>query len=252
MGEKRATFANLIRLRDVKEKNVANAENRPASQRNANHSRRVRVRSFAADRDRRRSWTRPFRRTRRAIESSLHLISACRRVIEATEGLAAEHPIRAARRIGLASGWLDRAMKQLDCAAAALRKTRDRAAESPELALDAPAKLAEASVLWFKAARELDASSEKLEHASTWLFDGVTGGSIPIPVEEQGANAGKTVTTFRLIAPPILPPDWFPYESNDVPCVPARRQRSACLTVDEAARRIFRGRAPPLVSTCSL
>ena len=230
---------------------MANAENRPASRRNANDSRRARVRSCGSDRDRRRSWTRPFRRTRRAIESSLYLINACRRVIEATESLAAERPIRAARRIGLASGWLDRAMKQLDCAAAALRKTRDRAAQSPELALDAPAKLAEATVQWAKAAMELDAFSERLERASAWLLDGVKSGSIAIPIEEQGADAGKSVTTFRVIAPPILPPDWFPYESNDVPCIPAR-QRFACLTVVEAERRIFRGRAPPLVSTCSL
>ena len=241
-----------MRLRDVKDKNVASAENRPASRRNANDSRRAGLRSCGSDRDRRRSWTRPFRRTRRAIESSLHLINACRRVIEATESLAAERPIRAARRIALASGWLDRAMKQLDCAAAALRKTRDRAAQSPELALDAPAKLAGAAAQWMKAARELDVFSARLEHTSTWLLDGVKSGSIPIPIEEQGADAGKSVTTFRLIAPPILPPDWFPYESNDVPCIPNRRQRSVCLTVAEAARRIFRGRAPPLVSTCSL
>jgi hypothetical protein len=250
LGEKRVTFENLLRLRDVKDKNVANAENRPASRRNANHSRRARARSFAADRDRRRSWTRPYRRTRRAIESSLDLINACRRVIEATESLAAERPIRAARRIALASGWLDRAMRQLDCAAAALRKTRDRAAQSPDLALDAPAKLTEAAAQWMKAAGQLAAFSRRLEDTSTWLFDGVTGGSIAIPVEEQGADAGKTVNTFRLIAPPILPPDWFPYESDDAPCIPAR-QRSVCLTVVEAARRIFRGRAPPLVSTCS-
>jgi hypothetical protein len=229
---------------------VANAENRPASRQNANHSRRARVRSCGSDRDSRRSWTRPFRRTRRAIESSLHLINACRSVIEATESLAAVRPIRAARRIELASGCLDRAMKQLDCAAAALRKTRDCAAQSPELALDAPAKLAEVAAQWMKAAGQLAAFSQRLEDTSTWLFEGVTGGSIAIPVEEQTGNAGKTI--FRLIAPPFLPPDWFPYESNDVPCIPLRRQRSLCPTVAEAARRIFRGRAPPLVSTCSL
>ena len=230
---------------------MATAEIRSGSQRNANHSRRALVRSFAADRDRRRSWTRPYRRTRRAIESSLDLINACRRVIEATESLAAQRPIRAARRIQVASGWLDRAMAQLHCAAAGLRKTRDRAAESPELAFDAPAKLAEATVQWAKAAMELNTFSARLEHASAWLLDGVRSGSIAIPIEEQGADAGKRGPTFRLIAPPILPPDWFQYESNDVPCIPAR-QRSACLTIDEAARRIFRGRAPPLVSTCSL
>ena len=230
---------------------MANAENRSGSQRNANDSRRAGLRSSGSDRDRRRSWTRPYRRTRRAIESSLHLINACRRVIEATESLAAERPIRAARRIQVASGWLDRAMAQLSCAAAGLRKTRDRAAQSPELALDAPAKLAEVTVQWAKAAMELDTFSARLEHASAWLLDGVKSGSIAIPIEEQGADARKADTTFRLIAPPILPPDWFPYESNNAPCIPAR-QRSICLTVAEAARRIFRGRAPPLVSTCSL
>ncbi|HXH95069.1 MAG TPA: hypothetical protein VNN25_26080 [Thermoanaerobaculia bacterium] len=229
---------------------MATAENRSGSQRNANHSRRAGLRSCGSDRDRRKSWTRPFRRTRRAIESSLDLISACRRVIEATESLAAERPIRAARRIQIASGWLDRALKQLDCAAAGLRKTRNRAAQSPELALDAPAKLAEVSVQWMKAAGQLAAFSKRLEDTSTWLFDGVMGGSIAIPIEEQGANAGKRVP-IRLIPPPLRPPNWFPFESNDAPCIPARR-RSVCLTVVEASRRIFRGRAPPLVSTCSL
>src|SRR5258706_10984563 len=119
-----------MRLRDRKDKNVANAENRSGSRRNANDSRRAGLRSCGSERDRRRSWTRPFLRTRRAIESSLDLINACRLVIEATEGLAAERPIRAARRIQVASGWLDRAMAQLHCATAALRKTRDRAAQS--------------------------------------------------------------------------------------------------------------------------
>ena len=230
---------------------MANAENRSGSRRNANDSRRAGLRSCGSDRDRRRSWTRPYRRTRRAIESSLALINACRRVIEATESLAAERPIRAARRIQVASGWLDRAMAQLHCATAALRKTRDRAAQSPELALDAPAKLAEVAVQWMKAAIELDTFSARLEHASAWLLDGVKSGSIAIPIEEQGVDPSKADTTIRLIPPPLLPPDWFPYENNDAPCIPAR-QRPVCLTVAEAARRICRGRAPPLVSTCSL
>ncbi len=142
-------------------------------------------------------------------------------------------------------------MAQLHCATAALRKTRDRAAQSPELALDAPAKLAEVAVQWMKAAIELDTFSARLEHASAWLLDGVKSGSIPIPIEEQGVDPAKADTTIRLIPPPLLPPDWFPYENNDAPCIPAR-QRPVCLTVAEGARRICRGRAPPLVSTCSL
>lgn len=159
--------------------------------------------------------------------------------------------MRAARRIEVASRWLDRAMAQLHCASAGMRKTRDRAAQSPELASDAPAKLVLVAVQWMNAARELDTFSHRLQRASAWLLDGVKSGSIAIPIEEQGADPRKSATTFRLIAPPIIPPDWFPYESNDAPCIP-ERQRSACLTVAEAERRIFRGRAPPLVSPCSL
>ena len=56
--------------------------------------------------------------------------------------------VQSVQRVGsrsLRAGW-NRAMAQLSCAAAGLRKTRDRAAQSPELALDAPAKLAEVTI----------------------------------------------------------------------------------------------------------
>jgi hypothetical protein len=231
---------------------VPNAELRPATGENANDSRRAGLRSCGSHRDPRRSWIRPFRRTRRAIERSRRLIDSSRRVTEASESFAAERPIRATRHLQLVSGWLAEAAAQLDSAAAGLRKTADRVAQSPELALDAPGKLIDSTGQWIEAAGQLAAFSERFFDTFAWLRDSVKDGFIPIPLVEQTADPGQAVTTFRLSAPPRLPPDWFLYESNDAPCIHVRRQRSVRLTVAEAARRIFRGRAPPLVSTCSL
>jgi hypothetical protein len=165
---------------------------------------------------------------------------------------ASERPIRATRHLKLVSGWLAEAASQLDCAAAGLRKTADRAAESPELALHAPEKLIAATRQWIDAAGQLTAFSEQFNDTFAWLRDSVKDGTLPIPLVEQTAYPEKSVVTFRLVAPPLLPPDRFPEESSNVPCIPVRRQRSVCSTVAEAARRVFRGRAPPLVSTCSL
>lgn len=231
---------------------MANAVIRPASRRDANDSRRAGLRSCGSDHDRRRSWTRPFRRTRRAIECTLRLIHSSCRVIEAAERFAAGRPVRATRQLEIVSGLIGEAVEHLDRAARGLRQTADRVAQSPDVALDAPDKLVAATAQWIAAATQLAAFSERLNDTSTWLSDSVKSGAIPIPLQEQTADAGKPVTTFRLIAPPLLPPDWFSDEGNDVPRIPVRRRRSVCLTVVEAARRIFRGRAPPLVSTCSL
>lgn len=219
---------------------------------NANDSRRAGLRSRGSDRNRRRSWTRPFCRTMRAINRTVRLIDSARRVIEASERFAADRPVRATRQLQLVSSWLTEAAWELGRAARGLRATADQAEQTPELALDAPEKLVDATIGWSNAARELAALSDRFDDTFGWLVDSVTSGAIPIPVEEQTADAGKTATTLRLTATPRLPPNWFSYEKNDAPCIPVRRQRSVRLTVVEAARRIFRGRAPPLVSTCAL
>jgi hypothetical protein len=152
----------------------------------------------------------------------------------------------------LVSDWLAEAASQLDCAAAGLRMTADRMAESPELAPQAPGQLIAATRQWIEAAGQLAAVSDRSGDTFAWLRDSVLDGTIPIPLVEQTAHPEKSVVTFRLVAPPLLPPDWFPEESSDVSRIPVRRPRFVCFTVAESARRVFRGRAPPLVSTCPL
>jgi hypothetical protein len=224
--------------------------NSGTARKNANHSRRAGLRSCGSDRDRRRSWKRPFRRTVRAIKSTFRLIDSSLRVIEASERLATGRPVQATRQLQLVVGWLAEAASELECATRGLRSTLDHAALSPELALDAPRMLVDAAKDWMDAALQLAALSDRFDDTFGWLVDSVKSGAIPIPPEEQMSDDGKPVTTLRL-TPARRLPDWFGYQRYVTPCIPDR-QRSARVTVVEAVRRISRGRAPPSVSTCSL
>ena len=230
---------------------MANADSSPASRKSAKHSRRAGLRSCASDRDRRRSWTRPFRRTVRAIKRTFRLIDSSLRVIEASERLATGRPVLATRQLQLVVGWLAEAASELECATRGLRSTADHAALLPELALDAPRMLVDAAKDWMDAALQLAALSDRFDDTFAWLLDSVLSGAIPIPPEEQMPDDGKPVTALRLTPTRRLPPDWFGYQRYVTPCIPDRR-RSARLAVVEAVRRVSRGRAPPSVSTCSL
>jgi hypothetical protein len=193
---------------------------------------------------------RPFRRSRRAIDSTFQLINSSRRVIEASERFAAERPVKASRHLRRVAFWLADAAEQLDRARDGLRHTLDRVWQSPEVSRDAPEKVIEASERWVVAYEQLSALSDRFEDTLTWLADSVKSGAILIPLEEQTTDAGKAVIVFRRTGAPCIPPDLLARDRR-VPCIPVRRQRLICQTVAEAVTRIVRGRAPPFVSTCS-
>ena len=211
----------------------------------ARKSRRAKV-YLSAERERRRAWMRPFRRTRRAIDRSLRLIKASKRVIEKSEREAAIHPLRAARHMVHAGGWLDKALSNLTSAGSGLRNTLDHAGQLPEFPLDLPLMLLEVVILAYVACEKLAALTPRLDHTRIWLFDSVMSGAIPIPLGELAA----AVTRVLRKSAPRIPTDLLSLRSR-IPCIPDR-QRSVRVTVVEAARRIFRGRAPPFASTCSL
>ncbi|HXH94594.1 MAG TPA: hypothetical protein VNN25_23660, partial [Thermoanaerobaculia bacterium] len=185
-------------------------------------------------------------RSRRAIDRTFHLINSSLQVIEASERFAAEGPVRASRQLRRVGFWLSDAAGKLDRARAGLRDVLDRAEQFPKVALDAPEKVIEASLCWVVAYEQLAAISSRFEDTLTWLADSVESGAIAIPIEEQAADAGKAVIVLRRSGAPCIPPDLLARESNRIPF---RRQRSICLTVAEAVRRIVRGRAPPSSQT---
>lgn len=224
---------------------------RPASANGAKDSRRAALRRCAMRRERRRSWIRPFRRTRRAIDVTLRLIESSSRAIDACETFAGEHPLRATRQMEQVSAWIAEASEQLGRGAREWSATFDNIERAPVFAGDAPRLMIVAMAQWIDAAARLVTISNRLDDSFTSLMDYVNGGSAPLDLSELFRKPGPAPRRISFIVRrPSL--KFLSIENRRVFCIHVRRQRSARLTVAEAPRRIFRGRAPPFVSTCSL
>ena len=217
----------------------------------AKNSRREGLRSCGLRRERRQSWIRPYRRTRRAIDVSLRLIESAGRVIDACDNLAADHPLLVTRQLQRVYGWLDEVNQQLGHGVEGLRATTDHVALAPAYAADAPRLLIDATVRWIGAAAKLAALSDRLDGSWDALVAYVKGGKAPLDLSELFRKPGPAPKRICFVVRrPSL--KFLSCESRRVFCIHVRRQRSARLTVAEAPRRISRGRAPPSVSTCSL
>jgi hypothetical protein len=216
-----------------------------ASGTNANHSRRAEVR---AAREGRESWIRPYLRTRRAIAESQRLIDSSRRIIEACEELVAEHPLRACRQIEYVRGRLGRALARLERGTRSLNETNNRVMLSLEYAGDAPRLMMDAATRWGGAVTSLAALCERLDCDFVMLVNYVSHAGACLDIDELFKSGGPAP---RLSTRRNFPATLFS-ERSRVFCIHVRRKRSSRLTVVEAPKRIFRGRAPPVFSTCSL
>ena len=224
---------------------MSNADFGTASATNANKSRRERVRSRREGRE---AWIRPYRRIRRSIIASRLLIDSSRRIIDRCERTAAEHPLRASRQLQDVWGRLGRALARLERGAVGMKEANERIALAPEYAGDAPRLMVHAFVQWTGAATTIVALMDQLDDDRAALLEYVKGAGACLDVDELFKSGGPAP---RLLTRRTLPATLFS-ERSRVFCIHVRRKRSARLTVVEAPRRIFRGRAPPSLSTCSL
>jgi len=224
---------------------MSNADVGTASGTNAMDSRRKRV---CSRREQRESWIRPYRRLRRSIIASRRLIDSSRRIIDACEKSAAEHPLRASRRLESVWGRLSRATARLQHGAEGLGEANNRIALAPESAGGAPALMIEATARWIGAATTITTLIDQLDGDRAALVEYVKGAGPCLDFDELFKSGGPAP---RLMVRRTLPAALFS-ERVRVFCIHVRRKRSARLTVAEAPRRIFRGRAPPSLSTCSL
>jgi hypothetical protein len=129
--------------------------------------------------------------------------------------------------------------------------TFDNIERAPLFAGDAPQLMIAAMTRWIDAATRLAMLSNRLDDSFTSLTDYVKGGSAPLDLSELLPNRGPAPKRISFsVRPPSL--KFLSVENRRVFCIHVRRQRSARITVAEAPRRIFRGRAPPIVSTCPL
>jgi hypothetical protein len=224
---------------------MSNADFGTASGTHANESRRDRV---CSRRERRESWVRPYRRMRRAIVASRRLIDSSRRIIDRCERSAADHPLRANRQLQGVWDRLGKALARLERGAAGMKEANDRIVLAPECAGDAPPLMIHAIVHWTAAAATIAALFDQVDDDRAALLEYVKGAGACLDFDELFKSGGPAP---RLLTRRTLPATLFS-ERSRVFCIHVRRKRSARLTVVEAPRRIFRGRAPPPVSTCSL
>src|SRR5258708_205166 len=198
------------------------------------------------------SWIQSLRRTRRAIAGSVRLIDRPCRVLNACEKIAADHPIRATRQFQRICGWLGEATARLGRGAACLRATNNSVALAPAYAGDAPGLMIDAVARWIDAAEKLDAISNRWDDSFTALIGYIESGTAPLDLSELYRRIGPNPALIRLIIRRRPSLKFLSRESRRIFCIHVRRQRSARVTVTEAPKRIFRGRAPPFLSTCSL
>jgi len=188
---------------------------------------------------------------RRSIDVTLRLIETSSRAIDACQSIAEEHPLRAGRQLDQVSGWLVEASTQLGRGAKALREANDQLARVAAFSGGAPPLLIAATARWIDAAAKLAMLSNRLDDSSTALVEYVEGGTAPLDLSELLPKPGPEPKRISFaLPPPSL--KFLSVENRRVFCLHVRRQRSARVTVAEAPRRIVRGRAPPVVSICSL
>jgi len=181
----------------------------------------------------------------------MRLLDSSRRVIEASETFATERPVRASREYQRVSSWLSRAAAQLERAVHGLRDTVNDASRAPEGAAEVPGRLIDTTARWIDSAARMAELSDRLDQASSQLLDSARRGAISIDRSDESEPTGDSGKAF--IAPLLISSRsvqrTLTGRRHRIRFISARRMRFIRSTAAEAARQIFRGRAPPYVST---
>jgi hypothetical protein len=210
---------------------------------NANTSRRPALRLKGRE-----SWSRLFQRGRRNLRSAQDFIAVSRRIIDACETIAAEHPIKAVHEMYRVTGLLVEAADRLARLSECIRETYDRIAEAPAYAGEAPARMIADLQSWIEAGTKLAMLGSRFDKSFAELIDYAQSGNAPLDMSELIKRRVHPVPVLaRHPAPRVLS-----IENDRIFRIHVRRQRPSCLAVAEAPKRVSRGRAPPPVSICSL
>jgi len=121
----------------------------------------------------------------------------------------------------------------------------------PERACGAPRLLIDATARWVLVAVALDNTSAQLLSLQEGVLEGLCSGEIT-PEAEATKRLPRIVVTPRVISARDFLLCRRSSARDRIASIPARRRRTACRATTDAPRRISRGRAPPLSSTCLL
>jgi hypothetical protein len=227
---------------------MTNVGRRTALVRNARKSRPAGVRSCGSRLKGRESWRRLFQRGKRNLRSAEGFLGMARQIIERCEAIAVEHPIRAIHDMQRVTGLLVEATQRFGRVLECICETHDRIAEAPLEAGDAPARMIADLQSWIETGTKLTQLGNRFDKSFAELIEYAQSGNAPLDMSELLRRRVHPVPVLaRHPAPKVLS-----IENDRIFCIHVRRQRSVHVTVAEAPTRVSRGRAPPLVSTCSL
>jgi hypothetical protein len=177
----------------------------------------------------------PLRRMRRDIDRSIFLIDSARVAIDYARSFGASDPLWSAEQLNRAAHSVMEAADLIHRATYAMQEASAAIASASGFDCLAPEQLAA------DAKRMLDAAGD-LNMVTIQLNVAVANAVL---LERSGhiADSRPAITA----TPSVIRP-W----QNDSPRLPLRRRRSVLATIEDAIRRVCRGRAPPTVSLCPL
>jgi len=177
-------------------------------------------------------WFRPLRSMHRAVDSSRRRIASAGAAIRASRTFGARRQLWNARRLNQAARWLVEAADHIHRATDAMLEAKAALAQEGERF--AAERLAEDARRMLEAAGDLNRVTIELDAAVAKA----------LLLEQSGYVADQRPAIT--VAPPCIP-----LSEDDAP-LPLRRRRSVLTTIEDAVRRVCRGRAPPMVSLCPL
>jgi hypothetical protein len=185
-------------------------------------------------------WERPLRKVHDNVTSSFLLISTALTLMRTSRRHGAHRPLwraqqlnRAALRLTLAADHIHRATNAMEEAKTSLAGARESDASAAErLAADAQ-RMQRATAALNMVTSQLDAA----------VADSAVADAVLLERSGHVADARPEITA---------PPPVIRLSHDDSPRLPLRRRRSVLGTIEDAVRRVCRGRAPPMVSLCPL
>lgn len=212
----------LGRILSDKMANLASRKHSPARQNGENRWKRVSKST---------SWRAPLRRARRRIKSTLGRVAHSAVVIDATLRFAPGRPRETALRIFALNRWIAQTQEILQRALRDVGSATDLVAEQADQAHDAPALLTSTTILYLAAAYELGQVSARLAQTASRL---------------AADTSWAFVHTGNVPEPPPAPAR--PNVVRHAPVVVILRRSVIVSFSVELARKICRGRAPPIGS----
>ncbi len=179
------------------------------------------------------------------------MIDSTMEAIDRASSRAARCPIRTTRDLQRLSARLTGATARLARAVRYVGATTESLALEPERASEAPRLLIDATARWIQVAIALDDTSAQLLSVQEGVLEGLCSGELT-PEAEATKRLPRIVVTPRVISARQFLLCRRSSARDRIASIPARRRRTACRATTDAPRRISRGRAPPLSSTCLL